>query len=38
MCIIIGLAIAAEWWGLILFTARFCGVNYLKVDEGKAEK
>lgn len=38
MCIMIGLAIAAVWWGLILFISRFCGVNNLKEDEGKAEK
>lgn len=38
MCIIIGLAIAAVWWGLILFTARFCGVNNLKEDGEKIEK
>lgn len=37
MCIMIGLVIAAVWWGLILFIARFCGVNNPKEDEGKGE-
>lgn len=37
MCIMIGLAIAAVWWGLILFIARFCGVNNLKEDENRGD-